>query len=63
MGDTGGRSLSDQLDKSKGVITPSPSTANTDPGIVKAAPDTGASKMPVIPSPGTPENAPNVQPK
>src|SRR3954454_24116678 len=63
VGDTGNGSLSEQLDESKGVIAPSPSTANTDPGIVKPAPETGSSKMPVIPPPGTPENAPYVQPK
>jgi hypothetical protein len=63
VGETGNGSLSEQLDESKGVIAPSPSIANTDPSIVKPAPETGSSKMPVIPPPGTPENAPNVQPK
>ena len=58
-----GTSLSKELDRSNGVITPSPSTANTDPGIVKPAPSTGARSMPVIPPPGTPGGDPNVQPK
>src|SRR3954447_22860320 len=63
VGETGKGSLSDQLDKSKGVIAPSPSTANTDPGIVKPAPETGSSKMPVIPPPGTSGADRGVQPK
>src|SRR3954451_22373727 len=56
-------SLSERLDRSKGVIVPPASTANTDPGIVKPAPSTGAGSMPVIPPPGTPGGDPNVQPK
>jgi hypothetical protein len=63
VGETGNGSLSDQLDKSKGVIAPSPSTANTDPGIVKPAPETGSSRMPVIPPPGTSGGDRGVQPK
>ena len=58
-----GPSLSERLDRSKGVIAPPASTANTDPGIVKPAPSTGARSMPVIPPPGTPGGDPNVQPK
>jgi len=58
-----GPSLSERLDRSKGVIAPLASTANTDPGIVKPAPSTGAGSMPVIPPPGTPGGDPNVQPK
>ena len=62
-GSRGAGSLSEQLDRSKGVIVPPASTANTDPGIVKPAPSTGATSMPVIPPPGTPGGDPNVQPK
>ena len=58
-----GPSLSERLDRSKGVIVPPASTANTDPGIVKPAPSTGTKSMPVIPPPGTPGGDPNVQPK
>jgi len=58
-----GPSLSERLDRSKGVIVPPASTANTDPGIVKPAPSTGTRSMPVIPPPGTPGGDPNVQPK
>jgi hypothetical protein len=58
-----GPSLSERLDRSKGVIVPPASTADTDPGIVKPAPSTGARSMPVIPPPGTPGGDPNVQPK
>src|SRR3954451_21683366 len=58
-----GPSLSERLDRSKGVIVPPASTANTDPGIVKPAPSTGARSMPVIPPPGTPGRGPDVQPK
>ena len=58
-----GPSLSERLDRSNGVIALPASTANTDPGIVKPAPSTGAGSMPVIPPPGTPGGDPNVQPK
>jgi hypothetical protein len=58
-----GPSLSERLDRSKGVIVPPASTANTDPGLVKPAPSTGTRSMPVIPPPGTPGGDPNVQPK
>src|SRR3954469_24286014 len=58
-----GPSLSERLDRSKGVIVPPASTANTDPGLVKPAPSTGTRSMPVIPPPGTPGGDPDVQPK
>src|SRR4051812_39332748 len=58
-----GPSLSERLDRSKGVIVPPASTANTDPGLVKPAPSTGTRSMPVIPPPGTSGRDPNVQPK
>jgi len=56
-------SLSERLDRSNGVIAPPASIADTDPGIVKPAPSTGATAMPVIPPPGTPGGDPKVQPK
>jgi hypothetical protein len=60
----GAGSLSDQLNRSKGVITPPAAVSNADPGIVKPPPDTGTTTtMPVIPPPGTPGGDPNVQPK
>src|SRR5215475_9749685 len=55
---TGGRSLSDQLATSKGVICP---PTGTDPGI--SIPPTGGGRTPVIPPPGTPNGDPNIQPK
>jgi hypothetical protein len=48
----GADSLSEKLEHSEGVITPPAS--GTDPSIVQPAPDTGESKMPVIPPPGHP---------
>ena len=60
----GAGSLSDQLNRSKGVITPPAAVSNADPGIVKPPPDTGTTTtMPMIPPPGTPGGDPNVQPK
>ena len=59
----GAGSLSDQLNRSKGVITPPAAVSNADPGIVKPPPDTGTTTMPMIPPPGTPGRDPNVQPK
>jgi len=53
-----GRSLSDRLAESKGVICP---PAGVDPGI--AAPPVGGGRMPVIPPPGTPGGDPSIQPK
>jgi hypothetical protein len=57
----GAGSLSEKLERSKGEITPPAS--GTDPGIVKSAPDTGETKMPAIPPPGTPGGDPNVRPQ
>lgn len=53
-----GRSLSDQLAQSGGVICP---PANMDPEIRQPAP--GGGRMPVIPPPGSPGGDPSVQPK
>ncbi len=53
-----GENLSDRLDRTDGVIPP---TQNLDPGLTKPAPNTGT--MPVIPPPGTPGGAQDVQPK
>jgi hypothetical protein len=55
---TGGRTLSDQLAESKGVICP---PAGVDPAIV--APPIGGGRTPVIPAPGTPGGDPTIQPK
>jgi hypothetical protein len=55
-----GDSLSDKLSRSGGVIQP---PANADPGIHQPTPNPGAQRMPVIPPPGTPGNAPEVKPK
>jgi hypothetical protein len=57
----GAGSLSEQLERSEGVITPPAS--GTDPGIVQPMPDTGESNMPVIPPPGTPGGDPNIRPQ
>jgi hypothetical protein len=54
-------SLSEKLERSEGVITPPASDA--DPGIVQPTPDTGETKMPAIPPPGTPGGDPNVRPQ
>jgi hypothetical protein len=51
------KTLSDKLDQGGGVICP----PDVDPGMKAPAPETG--KMPVIPPPGSPGGAPNVQPK
>jgi hypothetical protein len=45
----------------EGVITPPAS--DVDPGIVQPTPDTGETKMPAIPPPGTPGGDPNVRPQ
>jgi len=55
--------LSERLDRSNGVIAPPASTAGTDPGMVRSAPDMGSTAMPVIPPPGAPGGNPDVQPK
>lgn len=56
---TGG-TLSEELSRSGGVITP---PQNVDPGMVQPPPDGGAATTPVIPPPGSPGGDPNVQPK
>jgi len=56
--DTGGRSLSDRLARSGGVICP---PAQVDPAIKAPTPPEGS--MPVIPPPGSPGGDPSVQPK
>lgn len=53
-----GRSLSDRLARSGGVICP---PDQVDPEIKQPAPDGG--RMPVIPPPGSPGGDPSVQPK
>ena len=58
VGKESGRTLSDQLAQSKGVICP---PAGVDPEMRKAPPEGGAMK--VIPPPGSPGGNPNVQPK
>jgi hypothetical protein len=58
VGKESGRSLSDQLAQSKGVICP---PAGVDPKMHQPPPEGGAMK--VIPPPGSPGGNPNVQPK
>src|SRR5882757_7746432 len=53
-----GKSLSDQLAESKGVICP---PAGVDPAMRQPPPEGGAMK--VIPPPGSPGGNPNIQPK
>jgi hypothetical protein len=55
---TEGRTLSDQLSQSKGVICP---PAGIDPDIT--VPPIGGGRTPVIPPPGTPGGDPSIQPK
>src|SRR4051794_25690280 len=55
-----GRSLSDRLSRSNGVIAP---PVATDPGSVKPPSQSGAPVMPVLPPPGAPGGDPSVQPK
>ena len=57
--DAGG-SLSDELSRSGGVITP---PQGVDPGMVQPPPDAGTARTPVIPPPGSPGGDPSVQPK
>jgi hypothetical protein len=52
--------LSDQLNKSGGVIQPPPAP---DPGMTRTPPNQGATQTPVMPPPGTPGGAPGPQPK
>lgn len=54
-----GRTLSDQLARSDGVICP---PGQVDPEILQQAPPVG-SGMPVIPPPGSPGGDPSVTPK
>jgi hypothetical protein len=56
--DNSGRSLSDQLAQSKGVICP---PSGVDPQMT--APPPGGGKTPVIPPPGSPGGDQSVQPK
>jgi hypothetical protein len=53
-------SLSDQLDKSGGVIKPSP---DVDPEITKPPPVPDPNSTPVIPPPGVPGGPPGPEPK
>jgi hypothetical protein len=52
-------SLSEELDRSGGIIQPPPTG---DRGVVQP-PNQGASRTPVIPPPGTPGGNPQIQPK
>src|SRR5260370_28248821 len=52
--------LSDKLDRSGGVIRP---PAGVDPGLTLSPPQSGSSKMPVIPPPGTRGGEPEINPK
>ena len=56
--DTTGKSLSEQLARSDGVICPPP---GVDPDIRAPTPQGGS--MPVIPPPGSPGGDPNIRPK
>jgi hypothetical protein len=56
--DTTGKSLSEQLARSDGVICPPPAV---DPDIRAPTPEVG--RMPVIPPPGSPGGDPNIRPK
>ena len=56
--DTTGKSLSEQLARSDGVICPPP---GVDPDIRAPTPEGG--RMPVIPPPGSPGGDPNIRPK
>ncbi|WP_026595892.1 hypothetical protein [Methyloferula stellata] len=55
-----GRSLSQKLDASGGVIKPS---TDVDPGITKPAPDPHPNSTPVIKPPGTPGGPPGPEAK
>jgi len=56
--ETTGKSLSEQLARSDGVICPPP---GVDPGIRATTPEGG--RMPVISPPGSPGGGPNIRPK
>src|SRR6266851_801636 len=49
--------LSDKLDRSGGVIRP---PSGIDPGLTQSPPQSGSSKMPVIPPPGTRGGEPEI---
>jgi hypothetical protein len=55
-----GEPLADKLARSDGTLCP---PSGVDAQIRTAAPDTGASKMPVIPPPGSAGGDPSVRPK
>jgi hypothetical protein len=57
---TSGRSLSQKLDASGGVIKP---PSDVDPGISKPAPDPNPNSTPVIKPPGTPGGPPGAEAK
>ena len=57
--ETTASSLSEQLERSDGVICPPP---GVDPGIRAPTPE-GGRMMPVIPPPGSPGGDPNIRPK
>jgi hypothetical protein len=56
--DTTGKSLSEELARSDGVICPPP---GVDPDIKASTPEDG--RMPIIPPPGSPGGDPNIRPK
>lgn len=60
FGDGEGRSLSDKLDESGGVIKPAP---GVDPEIVQPAPVPHPNSTPVIPPAGMPGGPPGPEPK
>ncbi len=51
----GGQNLSEELQRSRGVLTP---PAGVDPTLVKPPPDNGAAVTPVIPPPAPPATQP-----
>lgn len=59
-GPDSGATLSDQLSKSDGVITP---PKGVDPGMVQPPPPDAAGTMPIIPPPGSPGGDPTIRPK
>jgi hypothetical protein len=59
VGTPGAGSRSEELGRSGGVIAPP--DPGVDPGLVRSAPDAGAT-TPVIPPPGSPGGDPNVRP-
>ena len=57
----GAGSLSEELSRSQGVITPP--DPGVDPGMMRPAPETAGPTMPVIPPPGSPGGDPNIRPQ